>query len=114
MKFHLYRVSASIIPAQPSSPHPNPLEECDSHLTYDPHNPLPMVKATVYVPSDRTFRVQCKQDGDASDVGINDLAFDIFLDGVWVAGTCFKEKNSKTLPQNKPAVFFIFQKSDAH
>jgi hypothetical protein len=43
------------------------------------------------------FTVLCRRDGDATDVlpESPDLAFDVFLNGIWVAGTGIRGGDSK-------------------
>jgi hypothetical protein len=74
---------------------PVEVEEHDTDLIYEATSyNLPILASTIYVPPDQPFRVKCKRDGDLSDVGIQDVAFEVFVDGVWVTGTCLKSKKS--------------------
>src|SRR5437762_14031229 len=96
MHCHLYCVSTCLVPTTPPCPHPTPFEEHDTNLTYELPNTIPIITSTVYVTPEKPFRVKCRRDGDASDVDNTDLAFEIFLDGVWIGGCTLKDKASDT------------------
>jgi hypothetical protein len=106
MKFHLYRVSASIVPTSPPSSHPISMDEHNTNLTYDPSNPLPIVTSTIYAIPRKTFRIKCRRE-DTSDVDISDLSFEIFLDGVWIGGTALKSNDHKSSPQARLIVSLV-------
>ena len=94
MFFHLYRVSTSLVPTTPPTPHPTPLEEHSANLTYESSDvTLPIVSSTIHVTPQKVFRVKCRRDGDATDVNVTDLSFEIFLDGVWIGGCALKSAN---------------------
>jgi hypothetical protein len=95
MHFHLYRVSTSLVPIIPPSPHPTPFEEHNINLTYQSSSTLPVISSTIHVHPGKRFRVKCRRDGDATDVGITDLAFEVFLDGIWIGGCTLKAQDSE-------------------
>ena len=101
MHCHLYRVSTSLVPTTPPSPHPTPYEEHGIHLTYESPSTVPIVTSTVYASPQKSFRVKCRRDGDGSDVDIRDLAFEVFLDGVWIGGCTIKARDSNVPSQSR-------------
>jgi len=101
MHFHLYRVGVSVVTATPPSPHPIPFKEHDPQTLYESPSCIPIVSSTIHVVPSKHIRVKCRRDGDASDVDVtNDLSFEIFIDGVWVAGCTFQSWDSQTLKRN--------------
>jgi len=105
MHFHLYRVGVSVVPATPPSPHPIPFKEHNPQTLYESPSYIPIVSSTLHVVPSKRFRVKCRRDGDTSDVDVtNDLSFEVFIDGVWVAGCTFQSYDSETLNLSKPCV----------
>jgi hypothetical protein len=101
MHCHLYLVSTSLVPTIPPSPHPAPFPEYNANLTYEYPSTIPIISSTIYSLPKKSFRVKCRREGDASDVNITDLAFEIFLDGVWIGNCILKSKDPKDPPQSK-------------
>ena len=104
MHCHLYRVSTSLVPTTPPTPHPTPFSEHNINLTYESPSTLPIISSTIYVHPQKPFRVKCRRDGDATDVDITDVAFEIFLDGIWIGGCTLKAKESETSSRSKVIV----------
>src|SRR5947207_13292078 len=101
MRCHLYLVSTSLVPTTPPSPHPIPYEEHNTNLTYESQSTIPIITSTVYISPQKSFRVKCRRDADASDVDIKDLAFEIFLDGVWIGCCALKARDSSNPSQSR-------------
>ena len=102
MHCHLYEVSVSIIPTAPPTPHPTPYTEHDIDLTYEPPSTLPIVSCTIHTIPNKLFRVKCRREGNASDVDATDLAFEVFLDDVWIGHANLK--SAEAISQSKPVV----------
>lgn len=92
MHLHMYQISTSLIVSPPKSAQKVVhLKEHSTNLNYEPQTfSLPIVSSTIYMIPNQSFRIQCKREGDAKEAGIQDLSFEVFVDGVWITGTSFK------------------------
>jgi len=104
MHCHLYRVSTSLVPASPPSPHPTPFQEHNVNLTYNLPSTVPILTSTIYTVPTKPFHVKCRREGDASDIDITDLLFEVFLDGVWIGGCTLRDQGPKAHASAKRAI----------
>jgi len=104
MHCHLYRVSTSLVPATPPSPHPTPFQEHKVNLTYKLPYTIPIFTSTIYTVPTKPFHVKCRREGDASDIDITDLLFEVFLDGIWIGGCVLRDQGPKAHPSAKRAI----------
>ena len=95
MHCHLHLVSTSLLPTTPHAP---PFPEHNPSLTYE-NSPLPIISSTIHIPSSmpQPFRIHCSRDGDASDVNTTDLSFEIFIDGIWISSTSFRQRSESRI-----------------
>jgi len=102
MHCHLYRVSTSLLPILPNTP--PPLHEYNTLVTYEYPSTIPVISTTVHTIPGCAFRVVCRRDGDASDAGVGDIAFDAFVDGVWIGACYFRAGEIKVVRSGKVKV----------
>ena len=107
MHCHLYRVSTSLLPATPPSPHPTPFREYDTNLTYELPFSVPIFTSTIFIIPSKPFHVKCRREGDASDINVSDLLFEVFLDGVWIGGCVLRAQEPKSPATAKRAIVSI-------
>lgn len=103
MHFHLYRISASLVSSS-LIPHAIPLMEYNTDLTYESPSTIPILTSTVYTIPSKSFLVKCRREGDARDVDLKDLAFEVFLDGVWIGGCTLKAEDPRPHSRSRAIV----------
>jgi hypothetical protein len=84
-----------------------PFQEHDPKIHYESPSSIPIISSILHVAPFKLIRVKCRREGDASDVCVTgDIAFDVFIDRVWVAACALQSCDSAPCVRSKPMVQF--------